>query len=145
MSKIYKTARGKMVDIDKVKLANENAVAVGNMKVNARGDVLGANGQIVAGRNEVMDRIYAIDPPAHSPNDPSMQMEQQQTLQAIKARELHDLASNLVTPSNTAESVIPETTEAPARGSLASAVAKKAVVNQEPIPDPRKPKGPARI
>ena len=50
MSRIYKTARGKMVDMDKIKLANETSVAVGNMKVNARGDIIGSNGQIAAGQ-----------------------------------------------------------------------------------------------
>ena len=59
MSKIYKTARGQSIDIDKIKLSNETAIAVGNMNVNARGDLLADNGEIAAGRNEIMDRIYA--------------------------------------------------------------------------------------
>ena len=33
--------QGKMVDIDKLRAANESTRAVGNMNVNARGDVLG--------------------------------------------------------------------------------------------------------
>ena len=38
MSRVYKSARGQAIDIDKVKLTNEQTIAVGNMKVNARGD-----------------------------------------------------------------------------------------------------------
>ena len=61
MTKLYKTARGKTVDMDKVKLANETVTAVGNMKVNARGDKLGPGGQVIAGRNQVMDRVYSVE------------------------------------------------------------------------------------
>ena len=39
--KLYRTMQGKMVDIDKLRAANESTRAVGNMNVNARGDVLG--------------------------------------------------------------------------------------------------------
>jgi hypothetical protein len=45
--KMYRTMQGRMVDIEKLRSANESVQAVGNMKVNARGDVLGANGQVV--------------------------------------------------------------------------------------------------
>jgi len=60
MSKIYKTARGQMIDMDKLKLTNEKTNAVGNMRVNARGDVLGVGNEVAAGRNKVMDQVYAV-------------------------------------------------------------------------------------
>jgi hypothetical protein len=41
MSNKYRTAHGKQLDIDKLRLVNEKTIAVGNMKVNARGDQLG--------------------------------------------------------------------------------------------------------
>jgi hypothetical protein len=56
----YRTAHGKMVDIDKLRLQNEKTIAVGNMKVNARGDQLGQGGQVVATRNELMNQQYKI-------------------------------------------------------------------------------------
>ena len=142
MSKIYKSARGKMVDMDKVKIANEQTVAVGNMKVNARGDILGAGNQVAAGRNAVMDRVYAVDSGSYSPNDPTTHAETQATMEASKAKDLHDLANSLVAPSNPETPVQPTNT---ARGSLAGSVAKTTAVNQEPMADPRKPKGPSRI
>lgn len=142
MSKVYKSARGRMVDMDKVKIANENALAVGNMKVNARGDILGSGGQVATGRNAVMDRVYAVDSGSYSPNDPNTHAETQATMEASKAKDLHDLANNLVAPSNP-ETPAPATNTA--RGSLASSVAKTTAVNQEPMADSRKPKGPSRI
>lgn len=145
MARIYKSARGKTVDMDKVKLSNETATAVGNMRVNARGDLIGPGGSIAQGRNQIMDKVYAVPAPMYSPNDPGVRAEQQRTMEASKAKELHDLANNLAVPSNP-ETVTPDAPVAPtARGSLAGSVAKPVSVSQTPLPDPRKPKGPSRI
>ena len=144
MSKVYKSARGKMVDMDKVKLANESAIAIGNMRVNARGDLLGPGGTVSQGRNAVMDRVYAVESEAYSPNDPAEMAQRQSLIENNKAKELHDLANNLVNTEK--EPVAPKTPAAgSARGSLAGSVAKPVTVKQEPIPDPRKPTGPSRI
>ena len=35
MAKIYKTAMGKALDMDRLKMSNEDSIAVGNMKTNA--------------------------------------------------------------------------------------------------------------
>lgn len=47
MAKIYRTAKGRSVDIEALRRANEDKVAAGNMKVNARGDELGTGGAVV--------------------------------------------------------------------------------------------------
>jgi hypothetical protein len=49
---IYKTARGRELDLGKLIGQNELTPAVGNMKVNARGDKLGPNGEIIERREE---------------------------------------------------------------------------------------------
>jgi hypothetical protein len=46
-SKIYKSAQGKTVDLGTIILQNEHVRAVGNMHVNARGDKLGSNNQVL--------------------------------------------------------------------------------------------------
>ena len=46
-SKVYKTAQGKTVDLGAIMLQNEKVRAVGNMKVNARGDKLDSNNRVV--------------------------------------------------------------------------------------------------
>jgi predicted amidohydrolase len=48
--KIYKTAQGKIVDLGALQVQNETVRAVGNMNVNARGDRLDADGNIIATR-----------------------------------------------------------------------------------------------
>ena len=45
--RMYRTMQGRMVDIEKLRASNENVRAIGNMNVNARGDILGPGGQIV--------------------------------------------------------------------------------------------------
>ena len=56
--KMYRTMQGRMVDIEKLRAANESVQAVGNMNVNARGDVLGSNGQVVTPKAEVIKKYY---------------------------------------------------------------------------------------
>lgn len=63
MANIYKTAMGKSVDLDALRLANETAIAVGNMRVNARGDELGPGGKIVKTRAQVMADYHKLNAP----------------------------------------------------------------------------------
>ena len=56
--KLYRTMQGRMVDIEKLRSANESVQAVGNMNVNARGDVLGKGGQIVTSKEKVIRKYY---------------------------------------------------------------------------------------
>ena len=56
--RMYRTMQGRMIDIEKLRGANEDVRAVGNMSVNARGDVLGKSGQIVTSKAEVMQKYY---------------------------------------------------------------------------------------
>jgi ribosomal protein L27 len=130
MTRIYQTAKGKMIDIDRLKLANENAIAVGNMKVNARGDKIGPGGKVVTGRNAVMDQLYAVpDSVPYSPSDAGVE--------AMTPQQLNDLANNLNQV----------TEEDKKTGTVAENLADPKTVKQEPIPDPRRPvvNGPKRI
>lgn len=63
MTKTYRTAMGKYLDMDNLRLANEETIAIGNMKVNARGDELGPGGKIVKTRNQIMDEYYKLNTP----------------------------------------------------------------------------------
>jgi hypothetical protein len=148
MSKAYRSARGKMIDMDKIKLAQENKIAVGNMKVNARGDKIGMSGEVVQGRNQIMDQAYAVDTFApYSPNDPKTFQQQQTVVENNKAKELHDMMHNLTTVTSP-ETAATTSATPPARGSLASSVAKPVNVVQKPAPTPQQQKksnGPTRI
>ena len=56
--KLYRTMQGRMVDIEKLRSMNENIRAVGNMNVNARGDVLGPSGTILKSKEQVIKEYY---------------------------------------------------------------------------------------
>lgn len=59
MGKTYTSMQGKEIDMEKLSLQNENTPAVGNAKVNARGDELGAGGKIIRTREQVLQDYYA--------------------------------------------------------------------------------------
>jgi len=107
MTRQYKTALGKPIDIEKLRLANEETIAVGNMKVNARGDELGAGGRVVKSRNQVMDDYYKLNTPTAVDNTPKIQEDNIDALGAVKSAEPVEISSNKL------------------RGSLASSIAKE--------------------
>lgn len=56
--KIYTSARGKKIDLGALQLQNEHVRAVGNMPVNARGDVIDSKNQTVQHRNKNVAKHY---------------------------------------------------------------------------------------
>lgn len=56
--------QGKQIDMEKLNLRNELLPAVGNMKVNARGDELGVGGKIVRTKEQIMQDYYKENPRA---------------------------------------------------------------------------------
>jgi len=57
--KQHRSMRGKQVDMDLLRKRNELTPAVGNARVNARGDELGPGGQIVRKREDIVQEHYA--------------------------------------------------------------------------------------
>ena len=60
----YKTMQGKEVDMEKLMRQNELMPAVGNVRVNARGDELGPGGKIIKKREDVLNEYYENNPKA---------------------------------------------------------------------------------
>lgn len=57
-NQVYKTAQGRQIDMGAIKLKHENERAVGNMKVNARGDILDGANQPIERREQQVRRQY---------------------------------------------------------------------------------------
>ena len=57
--KVYKSMQGKQIDMDMLRQRNELTPAVGNAKVNARGDEIGPGGKIVRKKEEILKDYYA--------------------------------------------------------------------------------------
>ena len=64
MGKVYTSIRGKEIDMEKLSLRHETTPAVGNLKVNARGDELGPGGKIVRTREQILQDYYKNNPNA---------------------------------------------------------------------------------
>ena len=54
----YRTMQGREIDFEKLIRQNELSPAIGNMKVNARGDELGPGGKIIRSREEIVGEYY---------------------------------------------------------------------------------------
>lgn len=56
---MYRTAQGKRVDMSALAAKNETVRAVGNMKVNARGDTIDGFGKVVVPATQRVNEMYA--------------------------------------------------------------------------------------
>ena len=64
MGKVYTSMQGKSIDMEKLTLRNELTPAIGNMKVNARGDELGPGGKIIRTKEQILADYYRDNPRA---------------------------------------------------------------------------------
>jgi len=55
---VYKSARGKTVDVGALRLKNEKERAVGNMNVNARGDAVDDKNESIKSRPQQIHKQY---------------------------------------------------------------------------------------
>ena len=55
---VYKSANGKPVDMGALRLQNEKVRAVGNMKVNARGDMVDDMNRVISTKAEQVNKQY---------------------------------------------------------------------------------------
>lgn len=55
---VYRTAQGKTLDMGSLVLQNENVRAVGNMNVNARGDLVDDKNRVITTRPEMVNQQY---------------------------------------------------------------------------------------
>ncbi len=64
MGKVYTSVRGKEIDMERLSLKHETEPAVGNARMNARGDELGPGGKIVKTREQILQDYYNNNPRA---------------------------------------------------------------------------------
>jgi hypothetical protein len=129
MPKVYKTARGEVVDLDMLRLANESVIAIGNMKTNARGDELGPGGRVIKTRAQVMQEYHRVHAPLADNELPEQAISSRIETQIVAEdpADAADVVGDSDIPSVTAE---PPAYTKP-RGSFADAVAKQTEVKQE--------------
>lgn len=132
--KIYRTAMGKMVDIGALQLQNENVRAVGNMGVNARGDLLDSKNRPITTRNQQVQKQYGRqttnvqDQPVVSSNRKTSAKPQSPKVDIPTPPE--DFDDDFEKPKD-------EAISQPEPGGLAAAIARARQIKQEPLKTPR--------
>lgn len=59
---VYRSMQGKEVDMHKLSMQNEMTMAIGNVRVNARGDELGPGGKIIRKREDILREAQGAAP-----------------------------------------------------------------------------------
>jgi hypothetical protein len=119
--KVYRTAQGKMVDLGALQLQNESVRAVGNMRVNARGDLIDSHNAPIDSRNQQVSKQYRRQ--TSNVSDTSV------TRNKDHSARVGEFPESKSTPavSQAAASSEPETS------GLAAAIARARQIKQEPI------------
>lgn len=134
-TRVFTTANGRRINMDSIIAQNEESIAIGNMKVNARGDELGPGGKIERTKDQVMQDYYKLNTPVATDRVPTPRQP------VVK-----DLSDDWIEPV-VAESIKDDTIEEPKlekkplRGSLANSIANSA----SPENPPPAKTGPTRI
>jgi hypothetical protein len=141
MSKVYRTAQGKAINMDALRVQNEKVIAVGNMKINAGGDELGPGGVVTRTRDQVMKEYYDSNA-VYTKEKVDERRDEPQQPRSQKAEAEHvDFPSDIMEQ----DAAMDEVDVTKLRGNLADAVAKTAKVDQKLL-TPKKPgNGPTRI
>jgi hypothetical protein len=132
--KVYRSAQGKTVDMGALLLQNEAVRAVGNMGVNARGDIVDSRNRVIDSKNKQVQRqnrrqtsVTRTQVPDNTVNTVAVDAHS-----AIEADTFDDLPEDNDIVND--DAVV--TTET-SGGGLASAIAKARSVTQEKLKTPR--------
>jgi hypothetical protein len=134
--KIYKSAMGKTVDLGALLLQNEQVRAVGNMGVNAAGDLIDESNRVIDQRNRQVQRQYkrqtnVSNTPVVSSNLAARKM-QADTAKKNQTKPKESKKTTVIDDALT-DSVIPSVVapESARTGGLAAAIARSKEIKQE--------------
>jgi hypothetical protein len=141
-NKVYRSAQGKAVDLGALLLQNEQVRAVGNMNVNARGDVLDSNNKVIDQKNRQVQRhvkrqTNVSDTVVVTSTAAAKRMQAEQA-EAAAQESLEEYAEEDTAIVSEAADVSPlAEPAAEPRGGLAAAIAKSRAIKQELEKTPR--------
>jgi hypothetical protein len=128
--KIYRTAQGRIVDFGALEAQNENVRAVGNMNVNARGDKLDADGNVISTRAQQVNRNLNRTTNTAAAPIPTSSRAQKEDAAAIRAAEQEKIEKARAHRQALREQGVAPPVEQPAAG-LAAAMARAAKITDE--------------
>jgi len=139
--KVYRTAQGKMVDLGALQLRNENVRAVGNMGVNARGDLIDSNNRSIDTKNQQVSRQYQKQTNVDSTPVQSSRNKASRPVPELVVPDIPAPPEDFDEDFNKEEVVAGLGAEAPVAptppAGLAAAIARARSVKQEPLKTPR--------
>jgi hypothetical protein len=125
----YRTAQGKLVDLGALQLKNEGVRAVGNMSVNAKGDLIDSANRSISSRNDQVGRQYKKQ--TTNVTDDAVVSSKK----SVKADPITTAA--IPAPLENFEDDLVKLDEAEPAVGLAAAIARARQVKQEPLKTPR--------
>jgi len=135
--KTYKSAMGKTVDLGALLLQNEQVRAVGNMGVNAAGDMIDSTNRVIDRRNLQVQRQYKRqtnvgNSPVSTSNLSARKVHADIAQESVELELDMDASSDTVVnnPVSAPDPVV-EDLAVPAGGGLAAAIARSREVKQE--------------
>lgn len=129
-SKVYRTAQGKVVDLGALEVQNEHVRAVGNMNVNARGDKLDANGNVISTRSQQVNRNLDRATNTAAGPIPTSSRAQKEDVVAKRAAEQEKIEKARAQRQALRDQGVAPPVEQPAAG-LAAAMARAAKITDE--------------
>lgn len=142
--KIYKTAQGKTIDLGALLLQNEQVRAVGNMHVNARGDLLDSGNKVIDQKNRQVQRQYKRQTNVTQGNVVTSTVAAKKLKAQLEnpVAQTEEVAEDTIDDLEEFDAV--ETAPTPAqdlpKGGLAAAIARSRAVKQE-LDKPLNPRG----
>jgi hypothetical protein len=133
--KVYKSAMGKTVDLGALLLQNEQVRAVGNMGVNAAGDIIDSANRVIDPRNRQVQRQYkkqtnVSDTPVATSNLAARKMQAEKTSPA-PIEEPQDTMPEFEIQTPVQQFATDVDMSEPKSGGLAAAIARSREVKQE--------------
>lgn len=128
-NKVYRTAQGKIVDLGALQLRNENVRAVGNMSVNARGDLVDSHNRPIDTKTKQVARQYQKQTTNVQNHSTHTAKNKNQKSTGISQEDINSVKDpifdNLLTPEESSSG-------------LAAAIARARQIKQTPVDPPKK-------
>ena len=129
--KVYRSAQGRMVDIGALQLQNESVRAVGNMPVNARGDIVDGWNRPIDSRNQQVAKQYHRQ--TNVVDEPVMTSAPVAQIEKPKEKTKKVKVSAPITPEDFDDDFVRPAVNTVGAGGLAAAIAKAREIKQDPI------------
>jgi len=123
---VHRTAGGKYLDINALKIQQERTIAVGNSRQNARGDIIGPGGIIAKTRDEIMREHYESQKGSVLSDGPvydNIEHANQLAVADVLTTNISDPSADVIENKENTEVIDPKT-GAPTSGGYADALAR---------------------